>query len=90
MGVVLSLRDIVDPIDSQSHESEAYLDPAPGLFATSAALSNGSDCWMHGIAIARKIQPIARDWLEEHKLLQVINAAAITQSFVFCHPARCT
>jgi hypothetical protein len=30
MGVVLSLRDIVDAIDSQSHESEAYLDPETG------------------------------------------------------------
>ena len=54
MGVVLSLRDIVDAIDSQSNESEAYLDPVPVFFATSAALSNGSGSWMHGIAIARK------------------------------------
>jgi hypothetical protein len=30
MGVVLSLRDIVDAIDSQSNESEAYLDPETG------------------------------------------------------------
>jgi hypothetical protein len=30
MGVVLSLRDIVDAIDSQSHESEAYLAPETG------------------------------------------------------------
>jgi hypothetical protein len=30
MGVVLSLRDIVDAIDSQSNESEAYLDPKTG------------------------------------------------------------
>ena len=30
MGVVLSLRDIADAIESQSNESEAYLDPETG------------------------------------------------------------
>ena len=30
MGVVLALRDIVDAIESQSNESEAYLDPETG------------------------------------------------------------
>lgn len=30
MGVVLSLRDIVDAIESQSNEGEAYLDPETG------------------------------------------------------------
>jgi hypothetical protein len=30
MGVVLSLRNIVDAIESQSDESEAYLDPETG------------------------------------------------------------
>ena len=30
MGVVLALRDIVDAIESQSNEGEAYLDPETG------------------------------------------------------------
>lgn len=69
MGVVLSLRDIVDAIDSQSNESEAYLDPAPGAFRhfRGAVERLGLlDAWYRYREEA--IQQTARDWLEEHKL----------------------